>query len=128
MSVECTTLPGEPILLLRFVPPSEPMFEAQQMRFIFTHLPEAAVSIRYLILDFSQTQITFNDVIIGMREMAKAPLPPSLQTFHVGQSEMVKMIARTAMKQQYGRLDTQIFPTLDEALEHVRTLMRVAAK
>lgn len=123
MTVESMKLPGEPVLLVQFVPPSDPSFEALQMRYIFAHLSEYEEPIQYLIMDLSQANLSFKDVVTGMGEMARTEPPNVRGTFHVGNSEMVRLIGETARQKQYGGLETILFPTVDEALEHIRSLI-----
>lgn len=124
MAVESQNLPGEPILLLRFVPPSDPMFEAQQMQLIFERMGQFTEPPQYLIVDLSQAEISFDNVMVSMDEMSQTIPSIPLYIVHVGTSEMLHLICR--MGNQEHSLQTIIFSTVDDALAHIHALIEHA--
>lgn len=121
MAVESTQLSNEPILILRFLPPSEPLEEIQKIQGVFA---EAAPSnpVLYVISDFSQTSISFSDVVVGMGAATKNA-PDNIRPFLVGTSEMVRLMGQAAEQEQYGKFNLTVFSSVDEALAHVRSLI-----
>lgn len=125
MPLKCEQLPGEPVLIFRFVSPSQPLLEAQQMHQYLSEARPSPAGVLYFISDFSQANISFSDVMIGMGEfshkMVMDPAARPLKTAMVGTSEMIRLMADAAGQQQYGAQRVPCFSTLDEALAHIRS-------
>jgi hypothetical protein len=127
VAVKVTKLPDEPILHLQLVPPSEPLVEAELMERYINETAPLVDGMLYVISDFSHTELSFSDVVVGMAEFSRntilAPDAVPFMPVLVGSSAMVTLIAHAARDDQYGHLDLPRFVTVEEALIYIRSLI-----
>jgi hypothetical protein len=129
MIAEAIKVPDEPILILRFALPSEPLAEAQQLRDYIIQTAPTVEGMLYTISDLSETELTFSDIAVGLNEITKnvihASQVPEFIPILVGTSAQVKLLSEFAKQEQYGRQELHVYSTLDDALTYVRSHITV---
>lgn len=127
MPLECEQLPGEPIVIFYFLPPSEPLLEAPQMQRCLRQAQRSKGGTVYFISDFSQSDLSFGDLTLGMAEVSQKvildPDAPPYRPVLVGTSEIVHLMSKAAAQKQYGAQNVPCFSTLDEAVAYLRSLI-----
>lgn len=69
----------------------------------------------YRILDFSQVDVKFGDVVMGMSSDPGFK-DPRMKTIMVGTHELVQLAAQSAAQEQYGNLDIKLFTSSADAI------------
>jgi hypothetical protein len=129
MSVQGIKLPDEPILILQLTAPADPLTDTQKMQQYIAQAMPQVEGMLYIISDFSQADLSFSDVVVGMAEFSREiVLAPNAMPFIpvlVGSSRMVTLMAEAAHQDQYGHLNLPVYATLNEALDNIRSVMVV---
>jgi hypothetical protein len=125
MTTEITLLPGEPIMINRpdatFSLAKDIPVDSERM----LELLDSSNQPLYLIIDVTNVKINFSDLITGMAALTKSNRavfkhPNIKQIIVVTTSDMLALGAKALKQVQYGGLESQVFPTFDEALAYVR--------
>ncbi|NDJ54012.1 MAG: hypothetical protein GYB68_13145 [Chloroflexi bacterium] len=79
----------------------------------------------YCITDLSTLDIDFSDVVVALGSSKRggpgSPADPRFaQNIFIGTDDMVQFAAQSMQQTQYGKLDTLVFPSLEEALLYAR--------
>ncbi len=123
---EITLLPGEPIMLNR---PDPATFSAAKDVPVdnerMLQLLDASGQPLYLIIDLTNVKVSFSDIVMSMATLTKSSRavlrhPNLKQIVVVTTFELFSLAAKALKQAQYGGLEAQVFPTLDEALAYVR--------
>jgi len=81
----------------------------------------------YRIMDFSALTITFSELqsvlYFETRGGPGSAADPRIRNVLVGSGEMINMAADSLGQTQYGRINTPVFSTLNEALVYVRATL-----
>ncbi len=79
----------------------------------------------YRIDDLSQAEMDWNAFVVGIaaatRDVPGSMTDARIRGVLVGDYDMAQMAAESMSQEQYGGRDTPIYPTLDAALDHVRS-------
>jgi hypothetical protein len=82
----------------------------------------------YIIIDLSQLNLNLGNLMQGFA-MAYLPheevrtehmLDDRVRTLMIGTGEMMKIAVKSLQQDQYGNHHVELFPTVDEALAHIR--------
>lgn len=125
MPVEIRQIDNEPMYVAIF---TEPFITEETTPITTKALSDALAATDgtvYYISDFTQIKLTFNQLVSGLADAfaGKVQTPftnPRLHMIIVGDDEFVRLGAQAAKQEQYGSLDIQLFPTIDEAIAHAR--------
>lgn len=123
MAVEFRRLNQEPIVIFTMVSPlqipEDPMTATKE----FERLTAGVKGKRVRILDFTNVDVNFGDVVMGLQADSGSKLP-NTTTIFVGTDELVALAAQAAASPQYGSLDAKLFASLDEAIAAARAVLR----
>ncbi|MCU0515147.1 MAG: hypothetical protein MUE40_21545 [Anaerolineae bacterium] len=119
------TLPDEPIIIVTFTPPFDPLVE-----FLETYIAIGALvadmpqPVIYRVVDMAQTPVTFSQVVEALAIATRSPRAPlrdpRMRSVYVATGEMA-LLARESLKQpQYGGFHIDLFPAQAAALQFVR--------
>lgn len=130
MSVRVERVPGEPIVIVKYVDPREPA--AQQVRSTSEQIVNVTADISgmiYRINDVREYNLTYKEIALGLAEETTAGLPglvsdPRVCSITVGSSHYVKLGTQAARQPQYGELEIKLFESMDEALAYARRQAR----
>ncbi len=122
MPVSTVQLPHEPIIVVTTVAPFDPTKEMEATGRQFMELAQAIAGPIYRIIDISQWEMTFNDLVTVMAEDVRsgADSDPNIHSVLVGTSAMAALGSKSAQQQQYGGKHIPLFGSMDEALVYVR--------
>ena len=103
------------IMVATFLPPVDPVNDAYLFEQPFNELLESEDGTIYRIIDFTQTNLKFSDVVLGMGTDLYMR-NPRVVTFVVGNDEMLRMGAEAASQDQYGGRAVRVFLSVEEAV------------
>lgn len=125
MPLKVDQFPGEPIVVFRFVSPSQPAADAELMRQSLLAAQPSAAGMLYFITDFTEAELSFSELMVGMAEfthhIARDLKNKPFKAATVGTSEMIRLMAEAGRQEQYGSLEVPFYPTLSEALDYIRS-------
>lgn len=105
---------GKRIVVLKLTPPLDSQRDPVEGTEEFMRMyDENGTWVR--ILDFTDVEVNFGDVAMGLQEDQAMRLP-NVHSFLVGTDELVAFAAQAAQQEMYGNLKTRAFTSLDEAL------------
>ena len=129
MTFTIEMLPDEPIVICTMSDRFNPMTDYgafwQQLGAILQGKEGPIYRITHLQTD----QIQFSDMVMALAAEAKSGMPgsltdPRIRSLLVNQSLLAQMAVESIKQDQYGRLETPLFGTLDEALAHARSQLK----
>ncbi|MBN1565217.1 MAG: hypothetical protein JXA10_15335 [Anaerolineae bacterium] len=116
---EAYQVPGEPIFVFaitgQIVVPQDPQ-QASEKFFEMTKDAEGKI---HRILDFSQAEIHFSDVALGLQNDVAMQME-QVVNYMVGTDELVAFAAEAAKQDQFGGLDVKLFTSRDDAIAAAR--------
>ncbi|MCD4684519.1 MAG: hypothetical protein K8S97_01100 [Anaerolineae bacterium] len=119
MAMDVRRLNDAPIVVFTVVPPlqipDDPITASQE----FARLTADVQGKRVRILDFSDVDVNFGDVVMGLQADTGAKLP-NTSTFFVGKDELVALAATAFASKQYGSLNAKAFTSIDDAIAAAR--------
>ena len=120
MAVDINILPDEPVIVFTIQAPVDGEKDARttsEKAIEFAHELGQPV---YRIVDFSQVNVTFTDILMGIS--AGTGVPDDLvHTYMVGSHELVRLAAESSAQEQYGGgIQVQLYASIDEALDAIR--------
>lgn len=119
MSVDINILQEEPVILFTIQAPIDGENDARVTSEKAIEFAEELGQPVYRIVDFSQVDVTFTDIVMGMS--AGAGVPADLvQTYMVGSHALVKLAAESSAQEQYGGIQVYLYASVDEALDDIR--------
>ena len=125
MTFTIEMLPDEPIVICTMSDQFNPITDYgafwQQLGAILQGKEGPIYRITYLETE----QIQFSDMVTALAAEAKSGMPgsltdPRIRSLLVNRSLLAQMAVESIKQDQYGRLETPLFGTLDEALAHAR--------
>jgi hypothetical protein len=129
MTFTIEMLPDEPIVICTMSKQFNPMRDYgefwQQLGAILKD-KEGPI---YRITHLETEEIQFSDMVMALAAEAKSGMPgsltdPRIRSVLVNRSLLAQMAVESIKPDQYGRLETPLFGTLDEALAHVRSQLK----
>ena len=129
MPIVYETVPNEPnIYFSRATNPFDPTVDSQGALEALTKLPETVEGKLYIISDVREIDPGFSDVVIGMAEAAANPNSPMrnerVVIVTLAKGVILKMMVDWMKQAQYGNIELQLFETEEEALAHMKSLVK----
>lgn len=126
MSVTVTRIPNEPILVATI----EGDVDLSTIQDLFAQSRELMKDMQghvYRITDTRKAGVTFSELRDIVREAATrtegSSTDPNVTPVFVGNQQMLRMTSGLMRQQQFGGIQIPIFGSIEEALEHIRTLI-----
>jgi hypothetical protein len=128
VSYDVQLLSGEPVILVSFSPPFDPLNDVPQAYAKAVELSQSVQTMVFLLSDVSTINLSLDDLINGMA-MLKNALPKfkDYRFIGIGSSDMVKLAARAMRQAQYGNVDVSLFSSLNDALARIRAELGASA-
>lgn len=121
----------KPIIVIRIFAPYNPETEVPLIHHATNELSQGIEGKVHRILDFSQSGLTFEQVVIGLAEASKARKggiadERFISTYVVGNDEQAKFMVESIAQKQYGSHHVHAYGTLDEAMKVVEGMLKAA--
>ena len=127
MPIYVEKLEDEPIIFLTLQAPLRLPEEMRSAIDEIAHMIEQFYGIYYRIVDVSDPDIRFNDIVMAIAESAKGKpgsmTDPRARNVYVGDGEIVDLLAGSPLHKQYNSREAYQFPTMDKALSYVRSAL-----
>jgi hypothetical protein len=121
MSYAVKLLPGEPVIIVSFSLPFDPLNDVPEA---YTEAAELSQTLRdtvFLLSDVSAVNLNLDDLINGLAMLRDAlPKTKEYRLIGIGSSDMVKRAAQAMTQAQYGSVDVSLFSSLNDALARIR--------
>lgn len=125
MSASIERLDNENIAIARYIQPFNPQQDLSYVKTELEKLLASASGAFHVIVDLSQINLTFGDLVQSMGETVDPDSEASAKKGRlvftlVGSDALIKMAADAYAQDQYGGMKVELFPSVDAALAHVR--------
>jgi hypothetical protein len=122
----------KPIIVIRIFAPYDPVVEVPLIHEETNVLSQGIQGKVHRIVDFSESGLTFQKVVLGLAEAAKARKggvadERFVSTYVVGSDEMAKFMVDSISQAQYGGHQVRAYGSLEQALKAVEELIRAPA-
>lgn len=125
MTVECKQLGDEPIVIATIFEPVNMAVDPQANRDFSNEVARQFDGPVYRITDFTNFEVTFSQLVLGLAEDIKSS-EPNIKHVFVGSGEMVELQTRAGSQEQYGAHEIQLFESVDEAIAFAREQLEPA--
>jgi hypothetical protein len=122
----------KPIIVIRIFAPYNPTVEVPVIHEATNELSQNIEGKVHRIVDFTESGLTFQQVVFGLVEAVKARKggvadERFISTYVVGSDEMAKFMVESIAQKQYGGHDVKAYGTLEQALKYVESLLKAPA-
>lgn len=122
----------KPIIVIRIFAPYNPVVEVPVIHQETNELSQGIEGKVHRIVDFSESGLTFQQVVLGLAEASKARKggvadERFISTYVVGDDQQAKFMVESISQQQYGGHNVKAYGSLDQAMRAVEAMIRGAA-
>ncbi|HML23407.1 MAG TPA: hypothetical protein PKD09_17255 [Aggregatilinea sp.] len=125
MAMQIEQVPGEPIIIVHFTGWVEPLEVVDPMLEKVVAFKRETQQHVYRILDFSQAQLDFGEMVQGMGSEVNregGSNDPDVTTMFVVSDDLHKLGVQSIQQQdQYGKAPVSFFMSCDEAVAYAKT-------
>ncbi len=108
-------VPNQPIVVITIGPTVDGASDPVESHAATHQLLADETGTVYRILDFSQVNVSFGDVVMGMNS-DPGFRDPRMKTIMVGTHDLVQLAAQSAAQDQYGGRDIKLFTSAADAI------------
>jgi hypothetical protein len=122
----------QPIIIIRIFAPYNPAVEVPIIHHETNELTLDIAGKVHRIVDFTESGLTFQQVVIGLAEASKARKggladERFISSYVVGTDELAKLVVDSISQKQYGGHQVKAYGTLDQALRAIAASLKATA-